>query len=147
MPTSLILKQTATEKNSFEQGAPDETEQEQLSRFAHDWAGLALLTEIKSDHRPHFYAGSIEHKYMVIEDLGEAHPSLVGPLTRQFNAENTVKAKEALQRCVQRLGRTHADTAGQSQRYFSILHKLYPDALRFNYLKASDAIRIENQFQ
>src|SRR5260370_36413029 len=55
MPEAVILKQTATEKNVFDSSAPAETEIEQLSRFAHDWAGLELLTEIGSNHGPHFY--------------------------------------------------------------------------------------------
>ncbi len=147
MPSSLILKQTATEKNVFESGAPAETEQEQLSRFAHDWAGLALLTEIKTDHGPHFYDGSLEHKYMVIEDLGESHPSLVGPLTRKSNAGNVTEAMQALRSYVRRLGHMHADTAGKYNQYLAILNQVYPNALRFSFLPESDASRIEKQLK
>lgn len=45
MPETIILKQNAIDQNKFDV-AKSETETEQLSRFAHDWAGLEFLTEI-----------------------------------------------------------------------------------------------------
>ena len=94
MPKSVILKQVAIEKRIYESTSTDqvETEQDQLSRFAHDWAGLEFLTTIDNDHAPKFYAGNVEHKFILIEDLGIEHPSLVGPLTRKNTSSNQQEA-------------------------------------------------------
>ena len=95
IPGSVILKKTATEKQIFEKGE-QETEVEQLSRFAHDWAGLQFLTQLNSRCAPFFYAGNFEHKFILIEDLGAEHRSLVDPLTRANSATNQQEAELAL---------------------------------------------------
>jgi hypothetical protein len=146
MPQTLILKKNSIEKQIFECGE-SETENEQLSRFAHDWAGIEFLTQIGNHHGPLFYAGSLEHKFIIIEDLGLAHPSLVGPLTREYSATNVKDAKSALFAYVRRLGTMHADTAGKSDQFVSILKRIYPEALRFNYIPTADAERIINQLK
>lgn len=145
MPQSIILKQTATEKNIFDSVSSAETEIEQLSRFAHDWAGLELLTEIGGNHAPHFYGGNIEHKFILIEDLGLKHPSLVGPLTKQSSAVNLNEAKQALLGYVRRLGKMHAETAGKYDRFTAILNKIYPYSIRFNMLPETDINDTINQ--
>lgn len=146
MPQSLILKQNSLEKQTFDRGE-SETETEQLTRFAHDWAGVEFLTQIGSHHAPHFYAGSIEHKFILVEDLGLAHPSLVGPLTRAPSTINLQEAKSALIAYVRRLGKMHADTAGKSDQFTSILKRIYPHALRFNYIPESDGEVALSQFR
>ena len=145
-PQTIILKQTATETNKFD-SAKSETEIEKLSRFAHDWAGIEFLTEIGSDHAPHFYAGSLEHKFILIEDLGLSHPSLVGPLTRSPSVENVQEADSALIAYVRRIGRMQVDTLGKSDQFTSILNRVYPQALRFNFLSEVDVSDMLNQFK
>ena len=147
MPRSLILKQTATEKNVFDAEAPAESEIEQLSRFAHDWAGLELLTEIGSNHAPHFYGGNIEHKFILTEDLGREHPSLVGPLTKKPSLINLNEAEQSLMSYVSRLGQMHADTAGKYSQFTAILNRIYPHALRFNTLPETEISYIINQLK
>ncbi len=137
MPRTVILKKNATEKQIFDRGE-NETEVEQFSRFAHDWAGIEFLTQVGNHHAPLFYAGSIEHKFIILEDLGLAHPSLVGPLTRAPSAANLQEAKTALIAYVRRLGKMHADTAGKYDQFTAILKRIYPEALRFNYLPEKD---------
>ena len=44
MPNSIILKKTAIDNRTFDAVTNNETEIEQLSRFAHDWAGIEFLT-------------------------------------------------------------------------------------------------------
>lgn len=146
IPKTLILKQTATETNKFDT-AKSETEIEQLSRFAHDWAGIEFLTEIGSDHAPHFYAGSLNYKFILIEDLGLSHPSLVGPLTRSPSVINAHKAELALIAYVHRIGRMQVDTLGKSDQFSSILNRIYPQALRFNFLSEVDVSNVFNQFK
>jgi len=146
MPQTIILKHTATETNKFDT-AKSETEIEKLSRFAHDWAGIEFLTEIGSDHAPHFYAGSLEHKFILIEDLGLSHPSLVGPLTRSPSVVNVQEAESALIAYVRRIGRMQVDTLGKSAQFTSILNRVYPQALRFNFLSEVDVSDMLNQFK
>lgn len=129
MPETLILKKTVTEKGVFD-NKEGETEAEQLSRFAHDWAGLEFLTQIGGHHAPQFYAGSLEQKFIVIEDLGLSHPSLVGPLTRSNTLSNQEDAHRALASYMHRLGKMHADTATKSSHFVSILKKIYPQTNR-----------------
>src|SRR5436853_7310447 len=50
MPQSLVLKITATDRKTFDAESADESETEQLSRFARDWAGLEFLSQIGSSH-------------------------------------------------------------------------------------------------
>jgi hypothetical protein len=142
IPASLILKKTSTDKKSFDVAADDETEIEQLSRFAHDWAGLEFLTSIGSTHGPHFYAGNLEHKFILTEDLGLTHPSLVGPLTRQSTAENIQQAETSLTAYVRRIGKMHADTLGKANQFTSILYKIYPQALRYNFIPEEDGLEV-----
>src|SRR5262245_44786170 len=51
MPQTLILKKNSIEKQIFDRGET-ETEREQLTRFAHDWAGIEFLTQIGNHHGP-----------------------------------------------------------------------------------------------
>ncbi len=146
MPETLILKKNSIEKQVFDRGG-HETETEQLTRFAHDWAGIEFLTQVGGNHAPRFYAGSLEHKFIIIEDLGLDHPSLVGPLTRASSPINIQEAKSALTAYVRRLGKMHADTAGKADQFLSILRRIYPQALRFNYIQESDIKTVLDQFK
>lgn len=145
MPRSIIFKKTVTEKGVFD-NKEGETEEKQLSRFAHDWAGLQFLTQIGSNHAPHFYAGNLEHKFILIEDLGVEHPSLVDSLTRSNSSNNIHEAESALLSYVRRLGKMHADTATKQQQFVSILQDIYPQANRL-YLPEHDVPRAINQFK
>ena len=146
IPKTIILKQNATETNKFDI-TKSETETEKLSRFAHDWAGIEFLTEIGSDHAPRFYAGSLEHKFILIEDLGLPHPSLVGPLTRSYSQTNILEATYALITYVRRIGRMQVDTFGKSDQFTAILNRIYPHAHRFNFLLEVDVADMMKQFQ
>lgn len=146
MPKTVILKQTATETNKFD-AAKTETEIEKLSRFAHDWAGIEFLTKIGCDHAPYFYAGSLKHKFIIIEDLGLLHPSLVGPLTRSPTVTNVQEAEIALIAYVARVGKMQADTLGKSSQFTTILNRIYPQSHRFNFLTEVDVSDIISQFK
>ena len=105
------------------------------------------MTEIGSDHAPHFYAGCLEYKFILIEDLGLSHPSLVGPLTRSPSVVNVQEAESALIAYVRRIGRMQVDTLGKSAQFTSILNRVYPQALRFNFLSEVDVSDMLNQFK
>jgi aminoglycoside phosphotransferase (APT) family kinase protein len=146
MPKTIILKQNVAETNKFDI-AKTETEIEKLSRFAHDWAGIEFLTEIGCDHAPHFYAGSLKHKFILIEDLGLSHPSLVGPLTRSPTVANVHEAEAALIAYVRRIGKMQVDTLGKSNQFTAILNRIYPQSHRFNFLTEVDVSDMISQFK
>ncbi len=147
MPQSLIVKITATDKKTFDAESANETEAEQLSRFARDWAGLEFLSQIGSDHAPHFYAGSLEHKFIVIEDLGHLHSSLVGPLTRSSSVINLQEAESALMSYMRRMGRMHADTFGKTDQFNVILNRIYPKSIRVHHLNEPDVAQVLSRFK
>ncbi len=147
MPKSLILKKTAIDKKKFDTSNDSETEIEQLSRFARDWAGIEFLEKIGSTHAPRFYAGSMEHQYILIEDLGTSHPSLVGPLTLRASFENAQAAEIALAAYMTRLGKMHADTMGKVSLFNSILKRIYPQAKRVHYIPQPDESKILEQLK
>lgn len=140
IPATVILKKTAINTEG-------ETEQEQLSRFAHDWAGLEFLTAIDSHHGPYFYAGSFEHLFILIEDLGLEHDSLVGPLTRKPCAANRQEAEAALIAYTRRVGKMHADTYGKTEQFETILKRIYPQVVRFHYHKPDDNNKLPALFK
>ncbi len=140
MPSSIILKQTVLENK-------DETEAENLSRFARDWAGLEFLTQIGGHYAPIFYAGSLEHKFILMEDLGHIHASLVGPLTRTPSSTNRQEAISALIHYVSTVGKMHAATAGKSHLFEKILHNIYPTIQRLHYLPKTNVHYIIQQFK
>jgi hypothetical protein len=140
MPQSIILKQTVLENK-------DESESENLSRFARDWAGIEFLTQIGGHYAPIFYAGSLEYKFILIEDLGEAHPSLVGPLTRAPSPLNRQKARTALETYITTIGKMHADASGKSHLFYNLLKKVYPQAELVHRLPANNIDYTLEQFK
>lgn len=146
LPKSIILKQNVAEINPFDMDA-GETEIEKLSRFAHDWAGLEFLTEIASEHAPRFYAGSLEHTFILIEDLGLSHASFAGPLTRLYSIENAQEAKNALLAYVRCMGKMQVATFGKYQQFSAILKRIYPEAQRFHLLTDEDVLEMICQFK
>lgn len=135
IPATVILKKTAIESKG-------ETEQEQLSRFAHDWAGIEFLSAIGSHHAPYFYAGNFEHLFILIEDLGIEHPSLVGPLTRKHSPENAQVAEVALATYTRRVAQMHADTFGKTDQFEAILKRIYPEVERFHFHEPDDTSKL-----
>lgn len=127
IPPSFIVKKTTIEQRG-------ETEQEQMSRFARDWAGIEFLSQLGTDHAPYFYGGDIAQQFVIIQDLGEPHHSLVGPLTRAATLTNQQDAQLALESYSRRIGKMHADTFGQAKAFERILLRIYPDCLRLHSL-------------
>ncbi|MDA0782463.1 MAG: phosphotransferase [Proteobacteria bacterium] len=118
-PQSLIFKQSFHEKDS-------DDEKELLGRFARDWAGLEFLSglNIEPSIAPQFYGGSEKHRFILLEDLGDVHFSLVDSLT----GKDRKAAIAALTRYMQRMGQYHASAYGKTDEYNKILQKLNPGA-------------------
>lgn len=118
VPISVILKQTLSQNDSIQE------DNKILGRFASDWAGLEFLSglALESPITPQFYGGSTQHRFILLEDLGEIHVSLINSLT----GENKHLALEALSRFVNCLGQLHASGYGKTEAYFNILNKVHP---------------------
>lgn len=119
IPTSVILKQSLPE-------ATDDDDKDAYARFARDWAGLEFLSGVKQWHHnvPKFYGGNKEHRFILLEDLGLNHISLVDSLTLPNRAE----AIAALNRFMMALGNFHAASFGHVAEYETILHNINEQA-------------------
>ncbi|WP_238400511.1 GNAT family N-acetyltransferase [Legionella bononiensis] len=119
VPDSIILKQSLPEQT-------DADDKEAYARFARDWAGLEFLSNIPqpTHNVPKFYGASKQHRFILIEDLGQQHVSLVDSLT----APNQKKAIAALTRFMKALGSFHATTFGHTELYEKILHRIHVNA-------------------
>ena len=119
IPASIILKQSLPE-------ATDDNDKEAYARFARDWAGLEFLSGLKQWHHnvPKFYGGNKEHRFILLEDLGLNHISLVDSLT----FPNRVEAISALNRFMTALGNFHAASFGHVSEYETILNNINEQA-------------------
>lgn len=115
VPSSVILKQSLPEKT-------DADDKDAFARFARDWAGLEFMSTIphKAHNVPRFYGGSIPNRFILIEDLGQKHVSLVDSLT----LPNKDKAIAALERFMKALGSFHAASFGLTEKYNAILQRI-----------------------
>lgn len=116
---SLIIKQVVTQQYN-----PDDVTSWDIRRFFQDWAGAQFLSELPNDpqHGPRFYGGERSLGFIILEDLGVDHRSLVQPLLH----EDAASAERALIRYVTRLGKLHADTIGRAAEFQHLLHNANP---------------------
>lgn len=119
VPESLILKRSLLGKSSKD-------DKKAFARFARDWAGLEFLNSLttKIPLTPRFYGGSTKYHFILIEDLGEKHISLVDSLL----GRDANEAKLALQRFMKGLGQLHAISYGNTRDYLKILEAVNPNA-------------------
>lgn len=117
VPASLILKQSLPQKSS-------EDDQEALGRFARDWAGLEFLSALNSNIAPKVYGGSQKYRFVLHEDLGESHLSLVDPLM----GKDRKAAIAALNRFMVSMGRFHGCAYGNTENHKKLLQNLNPNA-------------------
>lgn len=115
LPKSVILKQSLPEQS-------DRDDEDAYARFARDWAGLEFLSSIpqRVHNVPRFFGASKKHRFILIEDLGEHHISLVDSLT----LPNKNKAISALSRFMKALGSFHAATFGHTEGYEKIVREI-----------------------
>ncbi len=83
IPQTIIFKQSLIEKSASDKELLEKSarDKEILGRFARDWAGLEFISsfEIEDTIAPKFYGGSVSSRFILIEDLGAEHMSLVDP--------------------------------------------------------------------
>lgn len=120
VPQSVILKQSLPDITE----APAEQGEDVLSRFSRDWGSLELLNNIPSLSLsvPKFYGGDWAHRFILIEDFGQPHVSLVDTLT----LSNKNKAIDALSRFMKSLGELHGATFQREKEYEMIFSHIFP---------------------
>jgi len=142
VPSSVILKQSLPEPS-------DSDDKDAYARFSRDWAGLAFLNSLPGIAHtiPKLYAGSKAQRFVIIEDLGNEHISLVDALT----IPDKDKAISALDRFVKSLGKFHAASFGKIPHYGTFLFKINEHAntlsedLIFNLEDLISNLKLANQ--
>lgn len=121
VPKSIILKQVLPQ-------AADADDQQAQARFARDWAGLEFTSRVQEStpihSTPIFYGSDTTQRFILIEDLGHPHVSLVDSLL----LPNRDKAVSALERYMKTLGRFNAASIGHTDKYDLILKKINSEA-------------------
>ncbi|MEM7128374.1 MAG: phosphotransferase [Chloroflexota bacterium] len=120
LPTHLIVKQVvATLYN------PDALESWDTQRFYCDWLGAQFLSELPNNpnHGPRFFGGHRVQGFIILEDLGSNHQSLVEPLLEG----DASTATAVLIQFAQRLGQMHADTLGMDNEFTKLRQELDPE--------------------
>lgn len=120
LPHQLILKQVVAE--SFD---PDDFTSNDTQRFYCDWLGAQFLSELPRNpqHGPRFYGGHRGQGFVLLEDLGRDHLSLIEPLLHGDAAE----AEAVLIQYAERLGQMHADTLGMEDEFTRLQQRLSPE--------------------
>lgn len=120
LPESLIIKKVVVREGYN----PDDAESWDTKRFLGDWAGAAFLTHCahNAGHGPRFYGGDRTSGYILLEDMGGEHKSLVEPL---LGADAAV-AEQALLQFTERLAHMHVDTAGRASEFYALMDSLNP---------------------
>lgn len=119
LPQTLIVKKVVAERYD-----PDDTTHWDSVRFLRDWAGAAFLSQVAgaAGHGPRFYGGDRANGFILLEDMGNYHGSLVGPLL----GDDEVAATVALNYFGERLGQLHVDTFGKAADYYALVATLNP---------------------
>lgn len=120
LPHCLIVKKVVAEKGYD----PDDAASWDTQRFFQDWAGAAFLTQCApgADHSPHFYGGDRSHGFILLEDLGHAHGSLVEPLL----GDDAAVAEQALIQFAECMAHMHVATAGRTDEFYALVAALNP---------------------
>lgn len=121
VPKSIILKQVLPQTGDADDKRAD-------ARFARDWAGLEFASAVQESGSVHltpmFYGSDATHRFILIEDLGQPHISLVDSLI----GPDRDKAVSALERYMKALGSFHATTFGHGDEYVAVLKKINEEA-------------------
>ncbi|QEY52126.1 phosphotransferase family protein [Legionella longbeachae] len=123
VPKSIILKQSLPQRE-------DTNNQNAAARFFRDWAAIEFSSRIEQQERVHntplFYGSDTELRFILIEDLGHPHISLVDSLAPSI--PNSNKAFSALERYMKVLGAFNAMSYGNIDSYDTILKSINRNA-------------------
>ena len=114
---SVIFKQSLSDKSQ------DTTDEDILARFARDFAGLKFLNGSDINHSiPKFLGASQSFRFILLEDLGDTHISLVDSLTKA----DPDKAIAALKRFTKSLAHFHMASYERLGEYDKLLVSAHP---------------------
>ncbi len=114
---SVIFKQSLSEKTK------ETTDEDILARFARDFAGLKFLNGSDINHSiPKFLGASQSFRFILLEDLGDTHISLVDSLTKS----DPDKAIAALKRFTKSLAHFHMASYERLGEYDELLTSAHP---------------------
>jgi hypothetical protein len=123
VPKSIILKQSLPQKT-------DTNDKNADARFFRDWAGIEFASKIQQSESVHntplFYGSDNELRFILIEDLGHPHISLVDSLAPAVPDRD--KAISALERYMKALGHFNAASFGHTGSYETILKEINKNA-------------------
>jgi hypothetical protein len=114
---SVIFKQSLSDKTQ------ETTDEDILARFARDFAGLKFLNGSDINHSiPKFLGANQKFRFILLEDLGNTHISLVDSLTKS----DPDKAIAALKRFTKSLAHFHMASYGRLGEYDELLVSAHP---------------------
>lgn len=114
---SVIFKQSLSDKTQ------ETTDEDILSRFARDFAGLKFLNGSHINHSiPKFLGASQSFRFILLEDLSDTHISLVDSLTKS----DPGKALAALKRFTKSLAHFHIASYERLGEYDELLLSAHP---------------------
>lgn len=114
---SVIFKQSLSDKTQ------ETTDEDTLARFARDFAGLKFLNGSDINHSiPKFLGGNQSFRFILLEDLGDKHISLVDSLTKS----DPDKAIAALKRFTKSLAHFHMASHERLEEYDELLVSSHP---------------------
>ena len=114
---SVIFKQSLSDKGQ------ETTDDDILARFARDFAGLKFLNGSDINHAiPKFLGENQKFRFILLEDLGDTHISLVESLTKS----DPDKAIDALKRFTNSLAHFHMASYERLGEYDELLVSAYP---------------------
>jgi hypothetical protein len=114
---SVIFKQSLSDKTQ------ETTDEDILARFARDFAGLKFLNGSDINHSiPKFLGASQSFRFILLEDLGDTHISLVDSLTKS----DPGKAIAALKRFTKSLAHFHIASHKRLEEYDELLVFAHP---------------------
>lgn len=117
VPKSVIFKQSLPELTAAD-------DKNVVARFFRDWAGSefsSIMQQRDNAHNvPAFYGSDKEHRFILIEDLGSPHVSLVDSLALP-DRDNAISA---LERYMKALGSFNAASFKQTDRYEALLKEI-----------------------
>ena len=115
---SVIFKQSLSDKSQ------DTTDEDIMARFARDFAGLKFLNGSDINHSiPKFLGASQSFRFILLEDLGDTHISLVDSLTKS----DPGKAIAALKRFTKSLAHFHMASYERLGEYDELLLSNHPN--------------------
>ncbi len=114
---SVIFKQSLSDKGQ------ETTDDDILARFSRDFAGLKFLNGSDINHSiPKFLGANQDFRFILLEDLGDTHISLVDSLTKS----DPDKAIAALRRFTKSLAHFHMASYERLGEYDELLVSAYP---------------------